>query len=588
MEQTLKIWISGIITVIGFISGMLLAGVGGLSTKTLRALNISFPSSGSASDSESNSESNSAKIEKYWQKTGLSIKDVIRLVSNDKCYSSEKYFSACLNVVAEGALNYNLELSVETGELVKIHSSERFERLDEKNEKELLTFYLNRFQSRFHLNSSTNSGLNRIDFNSILTQLLDSESEAKRPMLAAQMVNAYLSVYFDPHTYIMPANYYEEVGSKIERSKFFVGISYEKINGAFYIRKVFKNSDAEFSGLKVNDKILAINSVPLGGANYSKLSALLKNEKLQILNFKIERKHKILSLDLRRSYRQLRHVQYDVLSAGKDYGLISLNKFNPGVCSDIASELRRLNKNTIAGLVLDLRDNPGGQLNEAACIAGLFLGKNKKAYYVEYFDQSKANEVVLTSEELAYRGPLVVLVNGASASASELLAGVLQEAGRALIMGERTFGKGTFQEPEEWVMNSKVSLYKTQGFYLLPSGKSTQLKGVTPDIALPAESDSVRGESQIYFKPIPAATKNITENYTRLKNTEAVKNTDLAANLNTGLAVDLDTDSACNKKNTLMIEDLYLRKSLDYLNCGKVSDSKIAQKITQSDRRDIN
>ena len=523
----------------GIVLGLVLAGVEGLSAKTQRAVN--YFNILNIDNSE-----NTKQREKYWFETGLSMRDVEGFISNDKCYSSEKYFSSCLNTIIESALEYNLKLSFADGRLVKLYI---FDGLDEKNEKERLHLYLNYYsdvQKRI------------IDFNQITSQLMELEVESKKSMQAAQMINSFLSVNEDPHTYIMPANYYDEVGSKIERSKYFIGISYEKINGNIYIKKVYKNSDAEISGLSVNDKVLAINSIDLVEAKIDMMSRLLKNENFSVLNFKVERNNKILEVELKRSYRQLSHVQYNQLSTDKNYGLMTLSKFNPGVCSEMSKILSNINKNKIEGLVLDLRDNPGGQLNEAACVAGLFLGKNKKAYYVEYFDIQKPNEVVLTSQEQVYHGALVVLVNGASASASELLAGGLQEYGRALIVGERTFGKGTFQEPEPWSLNSKVSLFKTQGFYLLPSRNSTQLVGVRPDIELQSHETPVKGEAGLYFNPIAKATKT----YPNMKNDVEKKLSLLNLCKNKKLAV----------AKVAMPKDSYLQKSLNYLSCAHQSE----------------
>lgn len=507
----------------GFILGFVLAGVGGLSAKTLDFLKTESPE-------------NTKKIEKYWYETGLSFQDITDLISNDKCYSSEVYFKACLNSIIENSLRYSLKLSAETGGLVKV---DKFERLDEKSEKELLLIYLKKIK--------------HIDFNKVLAQLENLESEAKKPILASQIINSFLSVYFDPHTYILPANFYDEVGSKIERSKFFVGISYEKLNGDFYIRKISKNSDADIAGLKPNDKVLTINSVKMTGARYTDMSTLLRNEELSVLNFLVLRKNEIFNVNVKRTYRQLSHVQYNTLAADKNYGLITLTKFNRGACSGIAEKLVMAKRNKVEGLILDLRDNPGGQLDEASCVAGLFLGKNKKAYYVEYFDQMKSNEVVLTSEEQVYDGPLVVLVNSASASAAELLAGGLQEYKRALIIGERTYGKGTFQESEEWFLNPKISLYKTQGLYLLPSRNSTQLEGIKPDVELNAEEAPIKREKIAFYNPI----KTVSFKYKKLKKSEVSQN---------------HVFKSCKNSDSFSMEDLYIKESLRYLSCAYHAD----------------
>ena len=190
-------------------------------------------------------------------------------------------------------------------------------------------------------------------------------------------------------------------------------------------------------------------------------------------------------------------------------------------------------------------------------MAGLFLGKNKKAYYVEYFDAKKANEVVLTSEARAYNGPLVVLVNSASASAAELLAGGLQEYRRALIIGEMTFGKGTFQESEEWVLNSKISLFKTQGLYRLPSRNSTQLVGIKPNVELHAEVSPVKRESAAFYNPVQLQKNSQKNSYGKLKASEVVE---------------FYTYRQCFDTENFETDDVYLHESIRYLSCAQLNE----------------
>ncbi len=504
----------------GFILGMVLAGIGGISAKTAYFL-------------KSKSEE-TKRLESFWSETGIGYKEVSQLVTNQKCHSSQKYFNACINSVLQNSMDYNLKISPVSGQLIRLQLSDRFE---EKSERELLQSFLQKEAP--------------IDFDKSIQQLMSLEAENKRPALAANLINSFLSVYFDPHTYILPEQFYDDVGAKIERSKFFVGISYEKRNGFFYVQKVSKNSDAELAGLKSRDKIIAINGTRLRDLPYSAVSRILKDESAQELNFEIVRgtSHELISL--KRSYRKLNHVQYNAVAGSEGLGLLTLSKFNPGVCAEIATLLKKMSSENLTGLILDLRDNPGGLLSEASCIAGLFLGKNKKAYYVEYFDALRPNEVVLTSEKQHYQGPLMVLVNSTSASASELLAGGLQEYRRAYIIGETTFGKGTFQEPEEWGQNSKVSLFKTQGFYLLPSRNSTQILGVKPDYEIKT-SQRAKSEGHLFFNPV--AARSFT--YSQLKKSEVESSY-------------LFSENCLKSKKIQLTDDVYLDESHRRISCIK-------------------
>lgn len=532
----MKLGLTLIITITGFVLGMLFAGgVEKLSAKTIYRIDQIYSSFSGFENPKS--------IEDYWSETGISFKEVNQLITNKKCHSSEIYFKSCLNSLILSALSYEMKLT-QSGNLIELDS---WDRLDEKTEKELLEVYLKK-----HL------GLQKINFEELMFELYENENVNKRAQLAAKMINTFYSVYYDPHTYILPANYYGEVGSKIARSKYFVGISYEKTNGQFFIKKVYKNSDADMAGLKDGDKIIELNSFVMEEARYSEVSALLRDEKQKVLKFKIERNNEYIEVNVKRSFSSLKHVQYSAVKDDKNFGYLSVTKFNFGACAEVSALLEKAKKNQIEGLILDLRDNPGGQLNEASCLTGLFLGTDKKAYYVEYFDQSKSNEVVLTADKMIYDGPLVVLINSGSASASELLAGALQEYGRAQIIGERSFGKGTFQEPEPWLLNSKISIYKTQGFYLLPSRNSTQIVGVKPDIDVRKKKLTDKREAQMFYNPI-SVSKN---RYDKLVNTK--KN-----------------NRACESRLQDETEDQFLQKSIDYLECMKKQNSIVA--ITLND-----
>lgn len=463
-----------IVVAMGFLMGLVLAGAGGLSAEAFL--------------SRLKSNENTKKIEVFWQETGLSYSDVEALISNIKCHSSKLYERACLNAISQYPGEKDFELILSEGS-TKVLSASVLENFN--SEKETLSYF-----TQNHLN---------IDFDKTLRVIFNQASDDIKAQLASSLINGFLSVYYDPHTYILPVNYYEQVSSKIDRSPYFVGFSYMRKNGEFIVDHISINSDADRGGLRADDKILSINGQAVKNATYTQFSQMLKDQNVRKFIFQVERDHRIVEISFDRSFRLMSQVQFNVIGAQKEFSLITLSKFSRGVCNEVRDYLGSKSFQSIKGVVLDLRNNPGGQLDEAACLAGLFLGPDKKAYYIEYTSPSQPNEVVLTSDPQAYKGPLAVLVNNRSASASETLAGALQEYKRATLIGRRTFGKGTFQEPEEWLMNPKISLFKTQGYYLLPSRHSTQLVGVTPDIQMQAPKETERREENLFsnpFKPL--------------------------------------------------------------------------------------
>ncbi len=538
----LKSWGTVFITAMGFLVGVVLAGVGGLSAKT------NIFSSGMMVPSDSSS---SKKIEKYWTESGISKKELFELISNSNCRSSEKYFLACVNSIVDNLATEHKYLSPETGEIE--NATSRFARGEETSEKQRLSEYVSLYLQQNK----------KIDFEKIWTKLLSAQSAEGKAYLIANGINAFLSVYKDPHTYILPENYYDEVSSQLERANTFVGVSFEKNKAKTIVRKIFKNSDAEVAGLAPFDEVISINDENLDNLNLVEISQRLRDADVRKFEFQVIRHGERKKIEIVRSYKNLSHVQFEVINGMKNFAILTLTKFSRGVCEEIANKIKENADQNIVGMVLDLRDNPGGQLDEAACIAGLFLGMNKKTYSVQFFDPLKSSEVVLSTGSLLYTGPLVVAINSASASASELLSGALKDYRRAILVGEKSFGKGTFQESEVWSKNEKVSLFKTQGYYLLPSRRSTQLVGVIPDIEIDEQHLKMR-EENIYFNPLPNLNEDIGPDLIVRKNYE-------------------DSLQKClDYSEAILQKDAVLQKSLQVLSCHRLT-SLLAQQYSPTD-----
>lgn len=170
----------------------------------------------------------------------------------------------------------------------------------------------------------------------------------------------------------------------------------------------------------------------------------------------------------------------------------TLKNFKPGACVALAEALAYLNQQGSREMILDLKDNPGGLVEEAVCIATLFLGKKKMLTLAD-------NEVLWGTRDALYLGEVKVLVNSKSASASEILAGLLKYYKRGEIVGERTFGKGTYQEktPGRFILYN-LKFYKTQGLYYFPDGSSPQIKGIIPDKIDPELKGEDREENFLF------------------------------------------------------------------------------------------
>lgn len=537
----MKSWGAVFITGIGFLIGVVLAGVGGLSAKT----NV-FSTPVTVSNSPK-------KIEKYWAEAGLKDQALFDLISNSNCRSSEKYFLACVNSVVQILADNHQHLSVTTGEVEAADiSMDRHE--DEITERQRLAEYA----LLYSLPSNK-----KINFEKIWLKLLDQEPDDSRSYLIANGINAFLAVYKDPHTYILPEKFYEEVSSQIERANTFVGVSFEKNKGKTIVRKIFKNSDAELAGLAPFDEVIKINGESVQRLNLLDISYRLRDANVTKFEMLVNRAGERKTILIERGYKNLSHVQFEIVSGMKNYAVVTLTKFSRGVCEEVANKIKSSADKNISGMILDLRDNPGGQLDEASCLAGLFLGMNKKTYSIEFFDPLKASEIVLSTGSLLYTGPLVVAINSSSASASELLSGALKDYRRAILVGEKTFGKGTFQESEVWAKNQKVSLFKTQGYYLLPSRQSPQLTGIAPDIEIDEQHLKLR-EENLYFNPLPSLNEVTDADLVVRKNYEE------------SLQKCLDYSDVLSQK------DIIMQKSLQILSCHRLT-SLLAQQYNPTD-----
>lgn len=542
-QGRLRIWGIGIAIAMGFVAGLVLSGIGNARSGFLANANLNL--------------SETYRLEDYWQGTDLIEYDLRQLVNNEVCSTSEKYFLACVNSVISALAMTHERLSV-NGQILP--SELDFNSLDNFKEKQNLQAFSKIYKDRLS---------DVFSFDEIWDQIISKSSQLQpKKYLLAQGINGFLSVMKDPHTYILPLKYFENVSSSSERSPYFVGLSFEKINGHIYIKKVVKNSDAELAGLKQNDEIVIANGIEAKKLSLTDIGQILRDKNIRIFSFIIRRDGLTIAKKVQRSYRVLNQINHEIVDFEEKKGLIQISKFSNGTCTEVKNILREFKKKNISQIVIDLRDNPGGRLSEAACLASLFIGPGQKVYSVKYFDSVQQEEVVMTEDKQMFSGPLAILINSNSASASELLAGALQEYKRAIVVGHRSFGKGTFQEVEQWKESETIGYFKTKGFYLLPSGQTTQFYGVQPDIFVEGAQQVVSNEEINYMNPIRPDQKYIIQ--PQIKNRTAKVLTHCPAD-----------QSPVDQKNIFIEKsDQVLSKAIEFLNCGSAT-LKTAQQNQQ-------
>ncbi len=314
--------------------------------------------------------------------------------------------------------------------------------------------------------------------------ILDYDEELMKDITVAAMVQSL----GDNYSAYYPKGYYESLHEKMEGSYQGIGITVSpdaETGKKLEIVDVQKDTPAYKAGIEIGDIIINVEGIDVSTENYDKAIELIKGTE--------ESKGKDVTITLirasagneytvkvQREKIVSRSVDGELFEDGVAY--IHILRFDNETHGEFAKKIDEIGLQNIKYLILDLRDNGGGTLYSTRIIANLLLPKCVLTRF-EYKDGTK--ESVMTSGKQALTMPMCVLVNGGSASASEVLTSALQDSGRATIIGEQTFGKAIAQKlvPFEYENDEPVSaLYLTYARYLTPNGKNIHGKGITPDI----------------------------------------------------------------------------------------------------------
>lgn len=288
----------------------------------------------------------------------------------------------------------------------------------------------------------------------------------------------------DPHsTYLDPAEYKE---LKIGTSGQFggLGIQVGMEDGFVKVISPIDDTPAFHAGIKAGDLIIRLNDKPVKGMTLNDAVNIMRGKPGTEITLSIIRddNNNPITMTIKRDIIKVKSVKKRMLE--KDYGYVRIATFQSRTASHLKEAIQSLNtenKSAIKGLVLDLRNNPGGVLNAAADVSDLFLNSGLIVYTKGRVENSYF-EFKAKSDDIINGAPIVVLINGGSASASEIVAGALQDQKRAVIMGSKSFGKGSVQTIQELRNGGAVKF--TTARYFTPSGRSIQANGITPDISL--------------------------------------------------------------------------------------------------------
>ncbi|CAN5530203.1 S41 family peptidase [soil metagenome] len=283
-----------------------------------------------------------------------------------------------------------------------------------------------------------------------------------------------------------------------------VGMNVDEDRRGLRVVKVFEGSPAEGEGIEADEFVTAVDGESIAGVSAQIATSRIKGPagtkvELEIVNPDDGRAR---TLKLTRAKIEVPTSEGRIARRGSDrFGVVELTNFGPGAHGELRREIDKLLEQGVEGLVLDLRGNGGGLLSEAVLVSsqfvedGLITFTNGRARDKREFDAQ--------GEAIAADVPVVVLVDGGSASASEIVTGALRDRKRATVVGEKTFGKGVFQEVEELSNGGQLSI--TVGQYFLPSGENIGKKGIAPSVKAVDDPDTERDEA------VPVALKTLQE-----------------------------------------------------------------------------
>ncbi len=285
-------------------------------------------------------------------------------------------------------------------------------------------------------------------------------------------IDAMLSS-LDPYTVYIPESEIEDVKMQLMGQYGGIGMLIHQRGNYVYASEPYEGMPADLAGIKAGDKILEVNGESAEGKTTSEVSSALRGQAGTELKVKVERDGKVIEKTLTRREIKLKAVPYYGL-IDNDYGYIKLNEFTQNASNDVKnafSVLKSQNPN-LKGVILDLRGNGGGLLNEAVDLVNIFVNKHELVVQTKGKVASRNSKHYTRNAPIDKDIPLVVLIDGYSASASEIVAGSLQDLDRAVVLGNRSFGKGLVQNILPLTYNSQMKV--TVSKYYIPSGRCIQ------------------------------------------------------------------------------------------------------------------
>ena len=304
----------------------------------------------------------------------------------------------------------------------------------------------------------------------------------------------------DPHSTYMDEKTFRALQEGTRGEFYGLGIEVGMEDGFVKVVSPIEDTPAYKAGVKSGDLIVKLDDTPVKGMSLNDAVKKMRGKPGTNIPLTIVRKgeNKPITVTITRAVIKIKSVKYKLVEPG--FGYVRITQFQEHTGENLVAALKDMdsqNKGPLKGLILDLRNDPGGLLNTAVAVAGSFLKPGELVVYTDGRTEDAKMRLTNSRDNYLRLGesdyvkslpawvktvPMVVLVNGGSASASEIVAGALQDHKRAVIVGTQSFGKGSVQTILP--LNNGTAIKLTTALYYTPSGRSIQAKGITPDIVV--------------------------------------------------------------------------------------------------------
>lgn len=319
-------------------------------------------------------------------------------------------------------------------------------------------------------------------------------------------LTALLNALGDQHSGYLTPSANKRLSEDLSGSFFGVGFTLRKDKKLDRPRVVtiIKGSPSERAGVKADDVIMAVDGEDTKGEPLDAVVLRIRGKKGTKVKLKVQRDGKPLEFTITRQKIDIPDFESEIVDG--NIGVLRLMEFNDGVSEKVRAAVREMQQKGVKGFILDMRNNPGGLLDESVKTASVFLDDGP---VVSYKTKGQKETIEYARGGAETKLPLVVLMNGGSASASEITAGALKDRGRAVLVGSKTYGKGSVQKVFEF--SNKGAGKLTIALYYLPNGESIDGKGIQPDVKVEEIKDDPEKTDKLQLDKAKEVINNLIQ-----------------------------------------------------------------------------